>query len=41
MSENLNKDFYTTEEIAEILQVAPITILCTGQNSINCLLSAS
>ncbi len=23
---NLTKDFYTTEEIAEILQVAPITI---------------
>lgn len=24
--ENLNKEFYTAEEIAEILQVAPITI---------------
>lgn len=26
MTENLIKEFYTTEEIAEILQVAPITI---------------
>jgi excisionase family DNA binding protein len=24
--ENLNKEFYTAEELAEILQVAPITI---------------
>lgn len=26
MIENLTKEFYTTEEIAKILQVAPITI---------------